>query len=378
MKTGEPLFAIDSTAVDGKFHGGNASKALLRLLNRLGKPCPEDIRAVPHDNVRQYLSKVTATHLQKSSIDRDLVPFIRKNLRLPMADDVHDKLEQTLALIDDMMQFNPAKRPTALALLNYDVFSRFMRPDCVFSCPVFDQPDPTEADDFAASGPKLLLDECQIPVDYPSWEGDDDSELMPDETEEIIDFLKLTASGQSPTRDVWEALLTDDVSRQALAQALTQLGIEPELSVLLQLSADDLLNVARLVATIMQNTAMDFLNNLPPEASSLVPAPVTLANVADMQACIYARLQCMPNLDPQVAEDIRGNIDFLHESVSVMYNMTAFNQGQQPPAPAAQPSAATMAAVPKPPPAQVTGEIDWAAVDTDDDSEGGSFIDIDK
>eukprot|EP01064_Diplonema_japonicum_P031493 TRINITY_DN5661_c0_g6_i1.p1 TRINITY_DN5661_c0_g6~~TRINITY_DN5661_c0_g6_i1.p1 ORF type:complete len:622 (+),score=82.55 TRINITY_DN5661_c0_g6_i1:56-1867(+) len=309
MVIAEPLLAINSTTVDGRYHGGRASQALLRILNRLGKPSAEDIDAVPHDNVRQYLSKISGTHMEKGSTERDVKQFIRSNLKLPQEGDAGSKVEQTLELIDGMLQFNPASRPTARKLLVNEVFASFAREDLIQSCAPLDDVDPTEMADFTlVRGVTMLKDEIERTVIDESWLEEECEEEEEEEGMTAIQFLTLAATGAAPTQALWQSLLRDHMS--IIAPALSSLHISPNLEALVSLGPQQLRDLYKLVGPAMQNAALSFINS---SDSSIVPTTITLANVTELQPIIYGKLA---ELDPtsEHAEVLRENLDFLVNS----------------------------------------------------------------
>eukprot|EP00755_Sulcionema_specki_P017871 Sspe_Gene.65445::Locus_38745_Transcript_1_1_Confidence_1.000_Length_1308::g.65445::m.65445/K04371/MAPK1_3; mitogen-activated protein kinase 1/3 len=156
---GEPLFAIDSNHENGQYSGQKASRGLLKILKRLGRPSSEDISEVPHPNVKSFLSKIVPMHLEKDNVDRDLKQFILQHACIgPLHDpdnptvqeDHQQKLQQTVDLIDSMLQFNPRKRPTALECLRFPVFAHFHNEEFIQGCPPFDIPDPMDTNDFSS------------------------------------------------------------------------------------------------------------------------------------------------------------------------------------------------------------------------------------
>eukprot|EP01059_Diplonema_ambulator_P008212 TRINITY_DN17754_c0_g2_i1.p1 TRINITY_DN17754_c0_g2~~TRINITY_DN17754_c0_g2_i1.p1 ORF type:complete len:580 (+),score=131.13 TRINITY_DN17754_c0_g2_i1:97-1836(+) len=286
MVIGEPLFAINSTTVDGRYHGARASQALLRILNRLGKPSEEDIAAVPHDNVRQYLSKISPTHMEKGTVERDVREYIRANLKLPTEGDAVQKLGQILDLVDAMLQFNPGKRPAARDLLVHGAFSSFAREDLIRSCTPLGDVDPTDVPDFAfEKGVRMLREEIEKTVIDESWLEVEEEEEEEEEGGVVIQFLTLTATGQSPTQQLWQDLLKSHVD--IIAPALNALHITPTLEALLRLEPQQLIDLYRRLCPVMQNAALEFINR---HRAALTPTIVTLHNVAEIRNIIYGKL----------------------------------------------------------------------------------------
>eukprot|EP01060_Flectonema_neradi_P001126 TRINITY_DN10675_c0_g2_i1.p1 TRINITY_DN10675_c0_g2~~TRINITY_DN10675_c0_g2_i1.p1 ORF type:complete len:621 (+),score=99.31 TRINITY_DN10675_c0_g2_i1:100-1962(+) len=323
---GEPLFAINTTMTDGRYNGTEASRALLHLLNRLGKPDQEDIDAVQHDNVKQYLSKIKPSHLAKGTIDRDIVQYIRDNLRVgPLSHTSHTKEEELeqqkklsmmLNLVDCMLQFNPKKRPTALHLLQQELFS-FSTVELIKSCPVFDIPDPVDTEGFdVRTGIEVLRKELAEDIPDVKWWDEDEDE----EQSVIMRFITLTASGSSPDKALWSQLLRHRFD--ILAGALQTLGVSPELDVLISLTPDQLRQLSTQVGCVMQEEALLYLNSLredpDPTVVSLIPAPVTLRNLNELQPIIYQRLSQLEDPGSDVAEAIRINLDFLITSTTAI------------------------------------------------------------
>ena len=321
---GEPLFAINTTMTDGHYNGAEASRALLHLLNRLGKPSQEDIDAVQHDNVKQYLSKIKPNHLAKGSTERDVTQYVKKNLRVgPLSHTKHTKeeefeqqkkLNQMLELVDEMLQFNPKKRPTALGLLQHEMFS-FSTSDLIKECPVFDVPDPVDTENFnVPHGISVLRKELAEEIPDVKWWDDDEDE----EQSVIIRFITLTAGGASPDKTLWSQLLRHRFD--VLAGALQTLGVAPELDILVSLTPDQLRQLSTQVGCVMQEEAIHYLNSLrdDPATVELIPAPINLRNLNELQPIIYQRLASLNDPNGDVAEAIRINLDFLITSTTAI------------------------------------------------------------
>eukprot|EP01063_Lacrimia_lanifica_P005638 TRINITY_DN1338_c0_g1_i1.p1 TRINITY_DN1338_c0_g1~~TRINITY_DN1338_c0_g1_i1.p1 ORF type:complete len:643 (+),score=174.63 TRINITY_DN1338_c0_g1_i1:213-2141(+) len=323
LMIGDPLFAIDSTTIDGRYNGQRAGMALLIILNRIGKPNPEDIEAIPHSNVRQYLSKIIPSHLAKGNVDRDVQEYIKKNMRLCGIPDPpeDDKIGQLLDLIDQMLQFNPAKRPSARELLDHPVFSHF--DVTIKGCPLFDLPDPTDYPDFTkAKGFHMLREEAAKEVQDDGLGGEYDEDSDEEDREPIISFLSLSAKGQTPPRVLWETVLEQELMLRIIARAAEELGFPPSLDAFLALDAAQLRQLSGLVATALQQEAVNTLAHIraDPASRPLFPADVTVQNAAALQPAIYGNLATPPpdvNLTEDLADRIRYCLEILVQSLGV-------------------------------------------------------------
>eukprot|EP01006_Ploeotia_vitrea_P009463 TRINITY_DN22139_c0_g1_i1.p1 TRINITY_DN22139_c0_g1~~TRINITY_DN22139_c0_g1_i1.p1 ORF type:complete len:481 (+),score=45.64 TRINITY_DN22139_c0_g1_i1:92-1534(+) len=104
----KPLFPITSARDGcGRLSGHLRGKQMLQILQKIGTPTAEDVEAVTAPNVRAFLGK--------TNLPDTLLQVIDDNAKVPVTNDLK-------AIIREMLQFNPKKRPTAENLLKRPYF----------------------------------------------------------------------------------------------------------------------------------------------------------------------------------------------------------------------------------------------------------------
>lgn len=156
LLTGEVLFRFESTRTRGLYDGDKASQRLLNMLDVIGVPTADEIPGVESEAVRKYLSAVTGDHLPSRDGRRKLKARLWEGARsngmliAPVGEDPEtaeeqqtrreDAVHRLVDLADQMLQFDPRKRPEPEELLKDPVFEWAEPPE---ACSPFDDKEPT-------------------------------------------------------------------------------------------------------------------------------------------------------------------------------------------------------------------------------------------
>eukprot|EP01065_Artemidia_motanka_P026810 TRINITY_DN32045_c0_g1_i1.p1 TRINITY_DN32045_c0_g1~~TRINITY_DN32045_c0_g1_i1.p1 ORF type:complete len:699 (+),score=192.11 TRINITY_DN32045_c0_g1_i1:99-2099(+) len=348
LVTGEPLFALESSMVQGQYDGAKASQQLLRLLNRLGKPGEADIAAVPHKNVRSFLAKIETRHLERQQLTRDVAEYIRSRCRVSQAPadgaEVADprQIDCVVQCIDSMLAFNPSKRPSASQLMQHEAFTDYHEPSTVQVCPKFTHSDPSEAE----AGPAQLallrdlasqpVPECdadwsdeeedafspQRPADRPYPGHDPEQAAIHAEIRAVepatAEFMRMASAGHAPPPELWGRVMTGRFG-PALAAALQNIGVTPALAG--ECSSEQLQQLARWMEMILvpQMTAarqnlVDVAEEFFASIAQLLSVAVTAANVVQVAPLVAEQSAQIRPSNPDLAAAILGHLEVLRKA----------------------------------------------------------------
>ncbi|EDQ92589.1 uncharacterized protein MONBRDRAFT_19272 [Monosiga brevicollis MX1] len=120
------------------FPGKNYVDQLNRILEIVGSPSSEDLRAIPNEKSRRYVASLP---------QRDPVPY---------SELYPDASEAAISLLGQLLEFNPSKRITAADALEHDYFEEYHDP--------LDEPEAEEPFTFEAEIEALPVDQLRTMI----------------------------------------------------------------------------------------------------------------------------------------------------------------------------------------------------------------------